>query len=806
MSAAVGRQHRHRPHRSADGDRHQLGALDQGRGHRGDGAQYEPRSRRRDRPAAADPRLGRPRRRRLHRHGPAAQPARGRGTGCAHAVRHDRARIQIGKISRFGLLELSRQRLRPSLEESTQSICPRCSGAGNIRSVESLALAILRLVGEEARKERTAKVIAQLPMDVANYVLNEKRDWVQTLQEANGVHSRAARQSGSRDAELLAAPRARRRDRRCPRTQARATSSSTPKPDPSRRVRGNQEAAEDRGSRGLERAAEHAGTDAAAASRRAAARAPRQPPSPRAARHLHARCWPFLFGSWRRAPAAPKSRRRRATDSARRGAITATASAARDREPRARSRSARWRPSARSRRRDRNRGRDRDRDRGGDGGRDRGEPATAATASAATAIAATAIATRQRQPRERNASTASVAPRAAAGPRQRSRRRAKAPGQGSAAARPAGARPAAQGPGAAPGAAASGQAATRRGQARERATRGGHATSTANSAAASRTAAAATPPQRRDAVAERRAGAGSAPNASYDAPPHRSRRRAPSRDSARRERDARARRSRATTRPPSPTRRASAAEPTSRSPTAPASPSCDAAARRAAADRRAQPEPSYRAEPQRAAAQPRAERSRRRAPSRPRRSDERQAGYGLARALTPGARGAGGSVLRRCSSRPAAASSTRSSTCSKPVAAAVVRIGHLAPPEVRRELQAATVPGRDTRPGTARAGTPRFCSSIASTSSKCSKSSLGHAPRAQRLEIDATALGGAACARIGRRAHVIRMRARRIDLHVELGRSLREQLAKHALGRRRAADVAHADEQNAPRRERRRAP
>jgi ribonuclease E len=103
------------------------------------------------------------------------------------AVRHDRARIQIGKISRFGLLEMSRQRLRPSLEEATQSVCPRCSGAGNIRSVESLALAVLRLVGEEARKERTAKVIAQLPMDVANYVLNEKRDWVQTLQEANGV-------------------------------------------------------------------------------------------------------------------------------------------------------------------------------------------------------------------------------------------------------------------------------------------------------------------------------------------------------------------------------------------------------------------------------------------------------------------------------------------------------------------------------------------------------------------------------------------------------------------------------------------
>jgi ribonuclease E len=103
------------------------------------------------------------------------------------AVRHDRARIQIGKISRFGLLEMSRQRLRPSLEESTQSTCPRCNGAGNIRSVESLALAILRLVGEEARKERTAKIIAQLPMDVANYILNEKREWVQTLQESNSV-------------------------------------------------------------------------------------------------------------------------------------------------------------------------------------------------------------------------------------------------------------------------------------------------------------------------------------------------------------------------------------------------------------------------------------------------------------------------------------------------------------------------------------------------------------------------------------------------------------------------------------------
>ena len=101
------------------------------------------------------------------------------------AVRQDRARVQIGKISRFGLLEMSRQRLRPSLGESSYMTCPRCSGIGNIRSVESLALAILRIIGEEARKERTAKVIAQLPVEVATYLLNEKRDWVQSLESRN---------------------------------------------------------------------------------------------------------------------------------------------------------------------------------------------------------------------------------------------------------------------------------------------------------------------------------------------------------------------------------------------------------------------------------------------------------------------------------------------------------------------------------------------------------------------------------------------------------------------------------------------
>lgn len=103
------------------------------------------------------------------------------------AVHMDRARVQIGKISRFGLLEMSRQRLRPSLGESAHQTCPRCSGMGNIRSVESLALAVLRLIGEETRKDRTSKVIAQLPIDVANYLLNEKREWIRTIEARDNL-------------------------------------------------------------------------------------------------------------------------------------------------------------------------------------------------------------------------------------------------------------------------------------------------------------------------------------------------------------------------------------------------------------------------------------------------------------------------------------------------------------------------------------------------------------------------------------------------------------------------------------------
>ncbi|MGH8201808.1 MAG: Rne/Rng family ribonuclease, partial [Steroidobacteraceae bacterium] len=103
------------------------------------------------------------------------------------AVRMDRARIQIGKLSRFGLLEMSRQRLRPSLGESSHNVCPRCVGIGSIRSVESMTLAVLRLIGEELRKDRTTRVIAQLPVEVATYLFNEKREWLRTLEDRSSA-------------------------------------------------------------------------------------------------------------------------------------------------------------------------------------------------------------------------------------------------------------------------------------------------------------------------------------------------------------------------------------------------------------------------------------------------------------------------------------------------------------------------------------------------------------------------------------------------------------------------------------------
>ena len=95
----------------------------------------------------------------------------------------DRARVQTGRISRFGLLEMSRQRLRPSLGESSHIPCPRCDGQGTIRGIKSLSLAVLRIIQEEAMKELTAKVVAQLPVDAATFLLNEKRQSIRDIEE-----------------------------------------------------------------------------------------------------------------------------------------------------------------------------------------------------------------------------------------------------------------------------------------------------------------------------------------------------------------------------------------------------------------------------------------------------------------------------------------------------------------------------------------------------------------------------------------------------------------------------------------------
>ena len=98
------------------------------------------------------------------------------------ALRYDRARVQLGKISRFGLMELSRQRLRPALAESAHIACPRCHGTGHIRGTESTALHILRIIQEEAMKDNTAQIVAQVPVDVATFLLNEKRAEIHTIE------------------------------------------------------------------------------------------------------------------------------------------------------------------------------------------------------------------------------------------------------------------------------------------------------------------------------------------------------------------------------------------------------------------------------------------------------------------------------------------------------------------------------------------------------------------------------------------------------------------------------------------------
>ncbi len=103
------------------------------------------------------------------------------------ALKMDRARVQVGRISRFGLLEMSRQRLRPSLGESSQILCPRCSGTGHIRNIESLALSVLRIIEEEAMKENTSKIVAQLPVEVATFLLNEKRTVIHDVEARQNI-------------------------------------------------------------------------------------------------------------------------------------------------------------------------------------------------------------------------------------------------------------------------------------------------------------------------------------------------------------------------------------------------------------------------------------------------------------------------------------------------------------------------------------------------------------------------------------------------------------------------------------------
>jgi len=104
------------------------------------------------------------------------------------ALKIDRARVQVGRISRFGLLEMSRQRLRPSLEETMSKVCPRCKGQGTIRGTRSLALSILRLIEEEAQKEFSKEIRAIVPVSVATFLLNEKRSEISEIEGRNKIN------------------------------------------------------------------------------------------------------------------------------------------------------------------------------------------------------------------------------------------------------------------------------------------------------------------------------------------------------------------------------------------------------------------------------------------------------------------------------------------------------------------------------------------------------------------------------------------------------------------------------------------
>lgn len=103
------------------------------------------------------------------------------------ALQADRARIQVGRISRFGLLEMSRQRLRLSLGETAQEICPRCEGRGTVRNIQSHGLSIIRLIEEEALKEKTAEIQVQLPAEMATFIINEKRNFIRDIEKRHSV-------------------------------------------------------------------------------------------------------------------------------------------------------------------------------------------------------------------------------------------------------------------------------------------------------------------------------------------------------------------------------------------------------------------------------------------------------------------------------------------------------------------------------------------------------------------------------------------------------------------------------------------
>ena len=103
------------------------------------------------------------------------------------ALKADRARIQIGRISRFGLLEMSRQRLRLSLGENAQEVCPRCEGRGTVRNIQSISLSIIRLIEEEALKDKITEIQVQLPVDMATFIMNEKRELILNIEKRHDV-------------------------------------------------------------------------------------------------------------------------------------------------------------------------------------------------------------------------------------------------------------------------------------------------------------------------------------------------------------------------------------------------------------------------------------------------------------------------------------------------------------------------------------------------------------------------------------------------------------------------------------------